>query len=48
MGIYQRPLLPLEEDIQNTDDEENIAHLHIHYLSSVTKCISPEIPLRVS
>ena len=31
MGIHQRPLLPLEEDIQNTGDDENIADLHIHF-----------------
>ena len=31
MGIHQRPLLPLEKDDQITDDEENIAHLHLHF-----------------
>ncbi|SRR6266404_428024 len=31
MGIHQRPLPPREEDIQNTDDEENVAHLHLHF-----------------
>jgi UDPglucose--hexose-1-phosphate uridylyltransferase len=48
MGVHQRPLPPLEEDIRNIDDEENIAHLHLHLSSSVTKRINPEIPRWVS
>lgn len=40
MGIHQRPLPPLEEDIQNTDDEENIAHLHFHFFPPLLRSAS--------
>ncbi len=40
MGIHQRPLPPLEEDIQYTDDEENIAHLHFHFFPPLLRSAS--------
>jgi UDPglucose--hexose-1-phosphate uridylyltransferase len=40
MGIHQRPLPPLEEDIQNTDDEENVAHLHFHFFPPLLRSAS--------
>ncbi|KAH9967907.1 galactose-1-phosphate uridylyltransferase [Russula dissimulans] len=40
MGIHQRPLPPHEEDIKNTDDEENIAHLHLHFFPPLLRSAS--------
>lgn len=40
MGIHQRPLPPRKEDLQNTDDEDNIAHLHIHFYPPLLRSAS--------
>lgn len=40
MGIHQRPLPPREEDLQNTDDEDNIAHLHLHFFPPLLRSAS--------
>ncbi|KAI0303434.1 galactose-1-phosphate uridylyltransferase [Multifurca ochricompacta] len=40
MGVHQRPLPPSEEDIQNIDDEDNIAHLHFHFFPPLLRSAS--------
>jgi len=40
MGIHQRPLPPHEEDIKDIDDEENMAHLHLHFFPPLLRSAS--------
>jgi UDPglucose--hexose-1-phosphate uridylyltransferase len=40
MGIHQRPLPPLEKDIQTIDDEDNIVHLHLHLFPPLLRSAS--------
>ena len=40
MGIHQRPLPPLEKDIQTIDDEDNIAHIHFHLFPPLLRSAS--------
>ena len=40
MGIHQRPVPPLDGDLQNPDDEENIAHLHFHFFPPLLRSAS--------
>jgi UDPglucose--hexose-1-phosphate uridylyltransferase len=40
MGIHQRPLPARKEKLNNTDDEDNIAHLHIHFYPPLLRSAS--------
>jgi UDPglucose--hexose-1-phosphate uridylyltransferase len=39
MGIHQRPTPPEDEDT-NSDDEDNIAHLHVHFFPPLLRSAS--------
>jgi UDPglucose--hexose-1-phosphate uridylyltransferase len=40
MGIHQRPTPPRDENIDNADEEDNIAHLHVHFFPPLLRSAS--------